>query len=180
MIFDPHDESFISKNLDREEWVEYCRDDETANLANQILEVFDQGLVAKIDYERLDLLGFKIACIAGTHAALIQMKKHSHWAGMALCMLTHGRMEDFPEEKVYRFSKSPCDNEPMYYHNIEYVPCYGKSWMMAVRKRPKDEVKNIGATGLREDDSTSSIPGEGVGGWDKTGQGRLFNVYSGS
>jgi hypothetical protein len=139
--YDPHDDSFIAKNLDLEEWVEYQRDEQILTIVGDITKAFEAGLIAKIDNSELKKLGFLIACKAGTFAPLISMRHHDHWAAMALCMMSHGRMEVYKEEDVTRFSRSLHDNPPMYYDNIYYVPCPGKSWIMAIRKKDEDETE---------------------------------------
>lgn len=135
MIYDPHDDSFCAKNLREEEWVEYQRDELIKALVPFATAAFDKEHDARMSISYLNELGERIAMRAGTMAIFIQDSHHWFWASMAIAMLIHARFEDFPEENCVRFSRSKIEQEPMYYNNIEYVPCQGKSWLVPVRKR---------------------------------------------
>jgi hypothetical protein len=176
--YDPHDDdAFIAKNLNPEEWVEYCRDEKTSIIANEMIKAFDEGLVARIHNSELDEIGFLIACKAGTFAPLISMRHHAHWAGIALCMLTHGKMEVYEEENVTRFSRSPYDNPPMWYDCIEYVQCPGKSWMMPIRKKATDETKDTRPSRNGENNLSTSVSRKGNTERDSPQQNLFSDLY---
>jgi hypothetical protein len=176
--FDPHDNSFCAKNLREEEWREYQRNEKTLELAASIKEVFDRGLVAKVSLLSLERITKEIAGRAGTSAVLIQ-DMSGHWACLALAMLTHGRFEyEEGSMDTVIFSKSPYEQEPMYYNNIEYVPLYGRSWFEPVRK--KNETKTTGTSGNGQNDSLDGIFRGGIKERDSPEQGRLFDFHEGS
>lgn len=136
ITYDPHDDSFIAKNLREEEWFVYRQDTRTLNLAESIKEIINQGLVAKIKSTELYDLGLEIAFKAAIPAILLQPPWHGeHWAGLALCMLTHAYMEPNESEQVTRFYKSPYNQEPMYYDNVEWVTAYGRNYLVPARKK---------------------------------------------
>ncbi len=136
MKYDPHDDSFIAKNLREEEWFVYQKDERTNSLAESIKGAFILGYLAKIKNSVLYELGIDISMRAGTPAVLIQPPwDGSHWAGIALCMLTKAYMEPSESEKVIRFSKSPYSQEPMYWNNIEWVEEIGRTSLVPRRKK---------------------------------------------
>ena len=136
MIYDPHDDSFIAKNLREEEWRMYQRHPPILELAESIRNITNDGMVAKIKTDRLYELGLEVCFLAAISAVLIQPPYDcSHWAGIALCMLSHSRMEKFPEEQVIRFSKSPYDQEPMYWNNIEWKKVPGRNFEAPFREK---------------------------------------------
>lgn len=138
MIADPHDDSFIAKNLDEEQWFVYQQDKRTLELAEAIKETVNQGLIAKIKNSLLYELGLEVCFKAATPAVLCQPPYMcDHWASIALCMLTHSCMDSSEIEGVTRFSKSPLDQEPMYWNNIEWVQAQGRTFLIPERKKVK-------------------------------------------
>ena len=175
--FDPHDDSFCAKNLREEEWREYQRNEQVLELVRSIKRAFDEKLVARVSEFDLMKIAREIACRADTPAVLIQ-DMDGHWACLALAMLTHGRFE-YDENFTVVFSKSPHEQEPMYHNNIEYVPCPGRSWLMAVRKT-KNETKTTRSTGNWQDDSLDGLFRGRIKERDSPQQGRLFDFHEGS
>lgn len=172
MVYDPHDDTFIAKNLRQEEWREYQHDKDVAEIAETIKETVANGMVARISHDTLYNLGVEVAMSATIHPVLIQNSFHDHWAAIALCMLTHTQVEvsDF-----YRFSKSPHEQEPMYYNNIEYVKFDGIPWLVPVRR--SNEVKDTRPTWYRKNNKTTRVSGEGDSTGNTSSQGSLFDFH---
>lgn len=172
---DPHDDSFIAKNLREEEWVEYQRDNEVEEYVVAIKAAFDNGMVARINRLSLSNLGFDVACKAGTPAPLILCTDNGHWAALALCMLTHGRFQLYPDEECYRFTRSPFEQEPMYYNNIEWVNQKGFHFLVPVRK--ESETKVAGSPRNGEDDTSHGVSGKRSRDGDSPRQTSLFDIH---
>lgn len=177
-MIDPHDDSFIARNLRKEEWVEYQRDEAANSLSEAIREAFSNGMVAKLTFTRLFDLGLDMACSAGTSSVLIQCCNHVHWAAMALCMMSHGKFQIFEVEQVVRFYLSECYDEPMYYDNIEYVKKDGIPWL--VPERRKRATQDSRAPRLRQDGKTIGVSGKRDRERDETQQSCFPYVYESS
>lgn len=171
VAYDPHDDSFCAKNLREMEWVEYQRDAEVHELADQIKEIVDRMMIAKVTYERLQELEFMMGINAETPAVLFQYSD-GHWAAMAIAMLTGSRFKKYDLEQVVRFEKSPYTSTPMYYNNIEYVQ-EGR-WEVA---RRRSEIKVIGTTRYGKNYKTDGIVTGRIEERNETGQGSLFDVH---
>lgn len=175
IYYDPHDDSFCAKNLREEEWFEYQRDYEALAIVVEIKKIFEEGFTARLESSALQRLTFRIASRAGTQAVLIQ-DMSCHWACLALAMMTHGRFQ-YVENEAVRFEKSTIEQEPMYFHNIEYVPCPGKSWLMPVRKKTINETKTAGTTGNWKNDPIDGLFRNGIKERDSPQQGSLFDLH---
>jgi hypothetical protein len=174
MKYDPHDNSFIAKNLREEEWFEYQRSDEIKALVEQIKTItVDQ--VAVVSNLLLMKLEFQTMAEANT-AAIFMQDPSGHWAAIAIAMMAHCYF--IPGEGVIRFYRSPYDQEPMYYNNIEYIKEQGFHNLVPARIR--HEAKDTGATGYGQDNSSHGTSRKRDSKRDETGQGSLFDLHPGS
>jgi len=144
---DPHDNTFAAINLNEEEWRLYQRDERTLELAETIKGVFKQGLVAKIKRSLLYDIGLSVAMRTPIPACIVEMSHHDHWVSMALCMLTHGKM-DVSDNGAIRFSKSSFDQPPMWFDNVHWILREGKSGTEPVRIKKEVTVTKPEQRGL--------------------------------
>lgn len=175
MEIDPHNPNrFDAKNLREDEWFEYKRNKAVQELVQEIKEITETGWLATISKDYLEQLGQMVSMRAGISAILIQIADHAHWAALAICMMSHSSMMYM--DGVYKFSKSPFTNEPLYYDNIEWVEDPVKHWLTA-RLRTLNETKIARASRNRKDDSTNSASREGITERSTSQQLGLFDIH---
>lgn len=132
MIFDPHIDPYHARNLHIESWRYFQDDERTIELAHVIKTMFAESAVAVVQNDYLYELGWNVAAESGMNEIVMQHLLHDHWCGIALCMLTHGSMECFFEEKVTRFYKSEAENGPLYGDNVIYKQLPNQRWPLLV------------------------------------------------
>jgi hypothetical protein len=174
MKYDPHTNDFCAKNLREEEWFEFQRNIEVVYMADAVRHLTEDGKIAVVNIESLYRFAFFVSIDAGTPACLYQYSE-AHWAAMAIAMMTHCYFEKYPDEGIVRFTKSPINQEPMYYNNIEWVE-EGR-WQIPVRKN--EDSKALRTTGNRQNYKTNVPSSKGIGDGNTPQQGRLFNIYTG-
>jgi hypothetical protein len=90
-------------------------------------------------------------------------------------MLTHGRYKAYYDEGVIRFTKSPFDQPPMYWNNVEYKKIDGIHFEVPVRRR--NEIKDTGTPGHGQNDTTHGISRKGIRAGDTSQQTSLFDIH---
>lgn len=140
MIFDPHNMVYGGLNLHPEHWCELQKHERLLALVEKVKEIFEQELVAVVNNSVLDEIAFESTFNIELNSELVNMGWYDgHYAGIALCILTHGAMEHFNEKDQFpwqchyeqtgktRFSKSPHDNLAYLPENVNRVLVPGKS-----------------------------------------------------
>ena len=168
---DPHDDRFWAKNLDKEIWFEFQRDLEIDKEVLDLQLAFAEEACLVYDKEALNEVAMRVFASCELPYHRLQTDNY-YWAAMAMCMLSHGRM--MVRESDVAIGKSPIEQQPMYYDNIEYVE-EGR-WLVP---RRKNETKDPGAPRHRQNYKVNAVSRGGNKERYISLQGSLFDLHEG-
>ena len=114
MITDPFHLPYGSLNIQENHWCELQKNERLLNIAEEAKERFSRGLSFTVSNSVLEKIGqeAKRAIKSGrVYEGRLRLYSY-HYVGIALCILSHGKMEwDFNESVDYVYSKSTYENE---------------------------------------------------------------------
>ena len=156
MIIDPFYVPHGSLNLHPEHWRELQKNEKLLSLVETVKGIYDQELVAVISNSFLDEIAFEATWDTELRSDLVNEGWYNgHYAGIALCILSHGAMEyvncdeRYPRQHHYdsksktRFWKSEHDNFPYLPENIVTVPDKNNRWGKSALKTAKPVVEVV-------------------------------------
>lgn len=141
MTTDPHFVPYGSLNLHPQMWVEFQKSVHMSDLSTAVKKIVDENQVAVVPDLLLENMSFEATWGTEISASLVPGYSGSHWSGLAICIMSHSMMENFPEEQVTRFYKSPYNNEAYLPENIVKIDDPTCRWGKNVLKSQLNRIK---------------------------------------
>lgn len=136
-LCDPFTDPTAARNLKEEILRQSNFDDELIQLAKSIESITSEGMVAVVREDVLFEIGLRLAFESSMNHVYIQVNNHDHWAALCVCSRSGSMVEEYIDEKVYRFYKSPSDKPFLYGDLLEEKILPGCRWYQTVVKTSK-------------------------------------------